>query len=228
MNLVAKEYIAAQDPQDPRRAGAEQIRRRRPPARQRPAGQSARCRRIGRGDGPRFDPCRSPTARSAGKPHGAPSRAPRPALWGRNFLARRSRSPRRTLAEGQSPDSRRTGAGGAGADHRDTTAGPGEHGADGGWAIGVGNGGDPVADAGLRRRRKRFFFEKEEPKNFCGLGAPAGATLPSDSESFLRLFSKKTSLPSPRPNTCWRTQARPSALGLIDQPVRQPPSDPAA
>ena len=49
MNLVAKEFIAAQDPQDPRRAGVVPVRRRRPPARFRVAGQSIRrgrgCRR---------------------------------------------------------------------------------------------------------------------------------------------------------------------------------------
>ncbi len=47
MNLVAKEYVAAQNPQDPRRAGAVALHRRRPPAGGGAAGQSARSRRHG-------------------------------------------------------------------------------------------------------------------------------------------------------------------------------------
>ena len=64
MNLVAKEYVAAQNPFDPGRAGAVGIRRRRQAARRRAAGQSARHRGHGASDrrGPHHAPRRTARA----------------------------------------------------------------------------------------------------------------------------------------------------------------------
>jgi trehalose 6-phosphate synthase len=98
MNLVAKEYVAAQKPGRSRRAGAVEIRRRRQRTRHRAAGQSARYRRHGAHHRDRALDAADRAAHALGSDDGQASRRHHPAMV-RRFRRRAAGHPDRRACD---------------------------------------------------------------------------------------------------------------------------------